>query len=368
MSAPEERLRPQDPSAFRTEVLRRAVRLERRRRRLRTLSVAAILCTLLLSATAVQVARTGAGREVAVGAGGRSGARDVVRATIVELPDVRTPWAAAGGGRLFWILDRGGDRGPVVRRFEGGRQVAVTQLPADAAPEQLVSGTDGGIWMTDPARARAFHVLPDGGLVELPTGGTPSASATFAAERLWFADRRGGRLTGLSGDGSAEHRQLPAGAAPDVVAVGPEGSLWFGDAERATAGSVSPSGAVAMWTLASEEERVVTMGIGPGQALWLLIRSDHGLRLGRADVGGRIVEEDVDTSSAARGLAVGPDGSLWFTSGDGSRLHRRSYTASSAVPLERPVKARSWALAADGTMWAVDADRGELVEVTLPPP
>lgn len=357
-------LSPTDPAAFRSEVLRRAVRLDRRRRLLRRIGAASVVCALILSATSVQLARSGRGGDVTDVAAG-SGSPGRVRATPFELPEVRTPWAAVGsGGGTLWVLDRGGDRGPVVRRFDGRRLEATAELPADAAPEELVAGTDGGIWMTDPPLSRVIRVAPDGRVETWPTGGTPSASAAFTAERLWFADRAAGRLSGIGADGSVVHRQLLAGAAPDIVAVGPEGSLWFGDAERPEAGSVSPSGAVTVWPLAAADERVLALTVGPGQALWLLVRSDHGLRLARADVGGRLVEEDVDGSSAARGLGQGPDGSLWFTSGDGAVLHRRSFTGSSAVPLERTVKARSWALATDGTMWAVDGDRNQLVAVS----
>lgn len=358
-------LSPQDPAAFRADVLRRAVRLDRRRRRARRAGAVTAVAALLLSATAVQVARSD--RDPAGTVGLTASAPDPaspLRVVPLDLPGLRTPWAAVGaGGGALWVLDRGGDEGPVVRRFEAGRAGTTAQLPADAAPEFLVAGTDEGIWMTDPPSSRVFRVGQDGGVTTWSTEGPPSATAVFTAERLWFADRQGARLRGLGPDGSLVDRPLPDAAAPDLVAGGPDGSIWFGDADRAAVGSVSPSGGGSTQPLPAPDQRVLTMATGPGPSLWLLLRSDGGLRLGRVDGRGQVVDEEVDSSRAARGLTQGPDGSIWFTSGDGTVLHRRSLSASTATRLDRPLKARAWALGTDGTVWAVDGDRNQVVEV-----
>ena len=361
-------LTPRDPAAFRAEVLRRAVRLDRRRKHARRAGAASVVAALLLSGTSVQLARSGGGRadEVGLTATAAPSASPAARAVPLDLPGLRTPWAAVGiGGRSLWVLDRGGEAGPVVRRFDGRRPVATAQLPPDAAPEHLVAGTDGGIWMTDPPRSRALRVGPGGEVATWPTGGRPSATAVYSGERLWFGDRRGGRLRGLGADGTLVDRRLPDGAAPEVVGSGPDGSLWFGDRDRPVLGSVSPSGGTATLTLPAPDQRVLVMAAGPGPSLWLLLGSDSGLRLARVG-GGEVVADEVDSSSVARGLTQGPDGSIWFTSGDGALLHRRSLSTALATPLDRPVRARAWALGGDGTVWAVDADRNQVVEVRAP--
>lgn len=360
-------LTPRDPGSFKADVLRRAVRLERRRRRVRALVALAAVGALALSGLTLGLTRIGrGGADVALSTAGPPGA-ETVRARVLELPEVRTPWAVVGGGgRSMWVLDRGGDHGPVVRRFEDRSAAVTAQLPSDAAPEQVVAGTDGGLWMTDPAASRVIRVAADGRVTTWPTQRAPAASAVFAGERLWVAEPGAGRLTGVGTDGSLVARPLPEGTRPAVLALGPDGSVWFADAVRAVIGSVGASGTVTTYDLASPDERVLAMAAGPGPALWLLVRSDSGLRLGRVDGSGHVAEEDIEASSAARALTQGPDGSLWLTSGDGTTLLRRSFSALRRDAIDHPVRARSWALSTDGTIWAVDGDRNQLVELTAP--
>jgi virginiamycin B lyase len=359
-------LTPRDPAAFKADVLRRAVRIDRRRRRMRVLTVAAAVAALLASTASFAVlrARDSTGGVDLTTAGQPVG--DKVRTRALALPDVHSPRAIAGDGDTsLWVLDRGGDR-PSILRFDGGRLAATARLPADAAPEQIVSGTDRGLWMTDPAASRVLRVTREGKVTIVPVGGTPSATAVFAGERLWFGERAAGRLTSVDPSGKVDHRALPAGTAPDIVAPGPDGSIWYGDASRAVIGSVSATGRHAAYDLASPDERVVVMTIGPGPALWLLVRSDRGLRVGRVDGAARIVEDDVETSSATRGLTQGPDGRLWFTSSDGTRLYRTSLSDRTSTALDRPVRARSWAGTDSGGVWALDTDRNEVVELVAP--
>ena len=347
--------------------MRRALRIARRRRRLRAVAVAAAVGALALSAVSLGIVRS---REAATRVDLSTAAppsSTTARTRVLDLPGVHTPWAIAGdGGRSVWVLDRGGQKGPVVLRFDEGKAASTSQLPSDAAPEQIVVGTDGGLWMTDPAASRVLRVARDGRVSALPVKATPSASAVFAGERLYFAERGAGRITSVDAKGGILHQSLPSGTAPEVVSIGPDGSVWFGDAVRADVGSISASGVPVIYHLASPDERVLTMSPGPGPALWILVRSDHGLRLARVDGSGRIVEDDVEPSSAARALSQGPDGRLWFTSGDGTQLHRRSLASLSSIDIDRPVRARSWALSSDGTIWAVDADRNQVLEVNAP--
>jgi streptogramin lyase len=360
-------LTPRDPSAFRADVLRRAVRIDRRRRRARALTAVAAVAALLASSTSFLVLSDRLRPETGL-ATAAPPASDKVSTRVLPLGDLRSPRAIAGDGDTsLWVLDRGGDRGPSVLRYDGGHLAATVQLPADAAPEQVVAGTDRGLWMTDPAAARVLRVTREGAVHAVPVGGTPSATAVFAGERLWFGERAAARITSVDPSGAIDHRALPAGAAPDIVALGPDGSIWYGDASRAVVGSVSATGGHQAYDLASPDERVVVMTIGPGPALWLLVRSDRGLRVGRIDGAGRIVEDDVEPTSAARGLMQGPDGRLWFTSSDGTKLYRTTLGDRITTDLDHPVRARSWAGADNGAVWALDTDRNEIIELITPP-
>jgi len=354
-------LTPRDPAAFRADVLRRAVRIERRRRRARVLMVApGVVAAVLLGALLLQRSSDGDAADVAAGAGD-----GVVRVEAVALPDDASPWAVVvGTDQAVWVLSRE-PATAVVRRARDG-EVRTLPLPADAEPEALVAGTDGGIWMTDPPNRRVLRIDGDGDVRTWPTGAVPSPGATWLSGRLWFAEPALDRITGISAEGDVVHHDVPRGRAPGIVAAGPDGAVWYASSTVSIVGSVATgAGTVNEIDLGgTPDERATVMATGPGPALWLVVRGPAGSRLARVDTSGRVVGDALTAPIEPLALSVGPNGRLWFTVGDGT-VQQQSLARITITPLGQPFDAASWALAADDAMWGVDRMRRTLLRIDV---
>ena len=361
-------LSPRDPQAFNALMLRRVARIERRRRRARVLLVVPSLVAVVLAA--VLLLRSVPAGEVVVGGPPASErpagpvAPAVLGSRSWDLGGGR-PWSVVGGhGGEMWVLGRHADNTPVVWMIDGDDVSVAARLPETARPTVLVAGTDGWLWATDPARSLVLRISPEGEVVAFTTEGVPSSSAVFGPDgRFWFAEPDLDRLTGVAPDGSVVHHELPAGRRPSVVALGPEGSLWYASAGSPQVGSVSSSGAVTEYDLPSVDARVIAMAPGPGPALWLSIDTLDGGVLARMGGRGELITEPLDQGRAPSAMSMGPDGRLWFSTGEGPVITTRSLAGLRRRSVDRSFEADAWALASDGSMWAVDRTRGVLVQV-----
>lgn len=356
-------LTPQDPDAFRATVLRKAARIERRRRRTRALMWVPGAAAVALSV--VLVTRPGPPDEqISAGVAAESVASGVVTTETVSFGDGRTPRAVVGASDgAIWVLERDED-GSAISRVEDDRATVVAELPEGAQPDVVVAGADGALWMTDPVGDRVIRVALDGDVSAWPTPSTPSSTAAFASDgRFWFAEPDRDRLTGMAADGGVLHHDVPRGRRPDVVAVGPDGSIFFGESASPRIGSVSPSGTVTEYDL-DGDERAVAMVSGPGPALWMVLESSSGARLARLDGRGNIVGDELE-GDVPEVIANGSDGRLWYSTADEPAVRQQSLRGPTSRSLDRSLRASSWAMGSDGSMWAVDRERGAVVSVTL---
>ena len=361
-------LSPRDPQAFNALMLRRVAQIERRRRRARLLLVVPSIVAVVLAA--VLMFGSVPPGDVVVG-GPPTGenpplqlAPEVLASRSWDLGGGR-PWSVVGGhGGEMWVLGRDADNTPVVWMLDGDDVSVAARLPETASPTVLAAGTDGRLWATDPARSLVLRIDPAGGVDAFATEAVPSPSAVFGPDgRFWFAEPDLDRLTGMAPDGTAVHHELPAGRRPSVVALGPEGGLWYASAASPRVGSVSSSGAVTEYDLPSVDARVIAMAPGPGPALWLSIDTLDGGVLARMGGRGELITEPLDQGRAPSAMSMGPDGRLWFSTGERSVITTRSLARLERRSVDRSFEADAWALATDGSMWAVDRTRGVLVQV-----
>jgi sugar lactone lactonase YvrE len=274
------------------------------------------------------------------GTGARGAAGDGGPALQAQLAE---PQAVAVGpdGSLF-IADRLNHR---VRRVApdgtittvaGGGQPAGDQLgdggPAVQArlaePKGLAVGPDGTLYIADTGNGRIRRVGPDGVITTLAGGGTPPAGqvgdggpatqarldgpeglalgrdgALYIADRNHHRVRRvgpDGVITTVAGTGARDFggdggpATLARLAEPEEVAVGPDGSLYIADRLNARIRRVGPDG-------------VITTVAGRGT------RGDEG-------DGGPAAQARL---TGPRGLAIGPDGSLYLADSDPNHRVRR---------------------------------------------
>ena len=352
---------PRDPAAFRAEVLRRAMRIERRRRRARLLLAVPLVAVAILSVALVgQLRRDTSTTVVSANPGGSS-----LDASIVATGAAR-PWSVgARPDGTLWVLTRDADGRGHVGVVDERTWRSVAALPADARPESVVSGADGSAWLTDPASHRLLHVTASGRVDTIDTGAPPSATAVLDTDgRLWFAQPTADRLLAASPTGQLQPFPVPRGRQPDVVALAPNGSIAYGAAGAAQLGTISRSGSVVEYPLADRDARVTALALGPGPALWFATDGPAGARLGRVTGQGSLLDEGSVGDRAPAALTLGSDGRIWYSTGHAPLVHEQSLAKASVRSVSRAFAADAWAMASDGTVWAVDRSAGELVELT----
>lgn len=358
-------LTPRDREQFRAQVLRRAAQIERRRARARVfVTVPAIVACLL---AVVLAARIVGDRSTNVRTAAEPSARGANPASVetVNVGKDRHPWAAVTGpDGAVWVLDRGRSGGrPSVLRIDGGVRLVVP-LPAGSQPESIDSGNDGALWLTDPTTSRVMRITVTGTFTSWTTTTPPSATGAPGADgRFWFAEPARDRLTGVTPDGKMIHRQVEVGGHPDLVTLAPDGSIWFAYGSRPAIGSMTVSGAIGSYPLPVAGARAVAMASGPGPALWLFLRGDAGAGLAHVDHRGAVVADPLGSDTAVDDLSLGPDGTLWFSTSRTRLVQRRGIVRSSVLRLDRALRADSWALVTDGSMWAVDREARQVVRI-----
>ncbi len=172
-----------------------------------------------------------------------------------------------------------------------------------AGPTGLAIGPDHAVWFTE-AGANAIGRLAGGVITEypLPHGGTPTAITAGPDGALWFTESGASRLGRIAPDGSITEYPVPVCAgcsdgSQSDIAVGPDGALWF----TSTYGNA-----------------IGRMNVR-GQARWFRLSSArrHPSR-SRPDRTG-LCGQYPDTIS---GVAVKPDGSVWFAEEAANRIGR----------------------------------------------
>jgi streptogramin lyase len=148
-----------------------------------------------------------------------------------------------------------------------------------------------------------------------------------------------GQLVRLAGLGSSE----------GPILAGPAGEIWAAESfaefpyRPASVTRVAADGGVATYPipLASKDEREMTVGglaIGAEGALWAAVgeslpiggppfETSYGGELARISPDGSVATFPVPDQVEPRGIALGPEGNLWFTGARGAYSGEHSYSA-----------------------------------------
>ena len=148
---------------------------------------------------------------------------------------------------------------------------------------------------------------------------------------------------------------------PEGITVGPDGNLWF--TANTAIGRIYPgSGWIALFGL-----HAAATAIAQAQGdLWFAQPDTN--TIGRMHVDGTLVNEYriPSKSSGAGSLALGPDGSLWFTESAAGKIGRilpsgkiAEYALSNAASGPSSIAAGP-----DGAMWFTETTAGKLGRIT----
>ncbi|HLY31153.1 MAG TPA: hypothetical protein VKQ36_08985 [Ktedonobacterales bacterium] len=208
---------------------------------------------------------------------------------------------------------------------------------------QTVVDTQGNIWFAeqaanyigrfDPA-TQAFTTYP---LANVNGHGAAPQDLAFDAQgRLWFTETVGqriGRLDPTTGQFTFwplpnDDANTPAYAY--ALALAPDGSVWYGSLSGGVVGRLDPTtGKVTLHHLRSAQTSVFAMASDAQGRIWCTELLDGRLGVINTTTG-QVTELNVPTTlgnpSGLYGVAVTPDGSVWFASAGANALVRYTPT------------------------------------------
>jgi len=283
---------------------------------------------------------------------------------------------AAGPGGTLWFTESYADRIGVLGQTAAVREIA---LPAGSEPEQIVRGPDGNFWVTLFHANSIARLTPSGDLTEIaiPTQDSGPFDITNGPDgNLWFTESRANTIGRVTPNGAITEFLLDPFFNVEGITAGPDGALWFTRFSNPEfpypgfIGRITPDGSwrevpsdgvgdplgIAtgpdgnLWVTGPANDvvaRVTTsFGItpykvpggvlnvpylitaGPDGAMWFTENGVSeapgnvgGNKIGRITMAGGIRQFDVPTaSSEPSGIAVGPDGRVWFAEQATDRL------------------------------------------------
>lgn len=350
---------PSDPRSFRTEVLRKAARIERSRRRTRAAAWALGFVVVAVSVTALL--RHPVARTAAPGA-----ATDVLQVRAFRPPATRTPYAVAtGADGAVWVTEDPAAPGApaAIVRLDGDGDTTTYVLPTGARPAGITAGADGALWYVDPGRGVLGRITTAGVQRTWPTPAPPGPSiAVDANGSLWFTEPTRDSIGHMTLGGTISQLPLPHGAIPGIVAEGPDGTVWLSETNAGMVAQVEATGALSDFPLPAAQ-RVTALTTGPGPAIWLAASDGTRNWVGYLDGDGRIVEQPAGAAEIDA-LSLAADGQLWFAGPTSASLASALTSGVAIHRLAGDVHPDSITGLPDGSLWIVDRQQSVIDATT----
>jgi streptogramin lyase len=127
---------------------------------------------------------------------------------------------------------------------------------------------------------------------------------------------------------------------PANLAPGTDGNLWFTDSSGQYVGSITPSGATALFALpgptpAGMSDTALAIAGGADGNLWFGML---GGQIGKISPAGNVTLFPIgDTGTGTMGMARGPDGNLWFLEGGAFTIENVDRITSAGVVTQFPI-------------------------------
>ncbi len=226
---------------------------------------------------------------------------------------------AAGPDGNLWFTEAPPGR---IGRIDTSGPIAEfsTGLSAGSSPGDITAGPDGALWFTEDG-GKIGRISTAGAISEfaLPGGSFTLDGITADADGIWFTE---GFPTEVVGRMNVRTQHVtvfplgPNGGIPDGITAGPDGNMWFtrsSSIDRNTSGGTNTE-----FALGADRTGAKDMVRGPDDSLWFSDFNDS--LIGRITTAGAIREFPVSSGSSPAGIAVGPDGNLWFPNTTAARL------------------------------------------------
>ena len=246
-------------------------------------------------------------------------------------------------------------------------RVTEYKLPAEfALPNDLTTGPDGAVWVTDSSLGRIWRIPAKGRIRSYELGQMPGAIVT-AHGSMWVADSGGDAIHRVEANGSSTRYPLETGAFPIDITAGPDGALWFTEGRGDAIGRLALDGTIDRYPLPTTGAFAGDITTGPDGALYF---SEAGTnKVGRITTAGVITEFAVPGENALPGpIVAGPDGALYVAERNDNVISRMTtsgeFTDEFALPREN---ANPVAMIAgpDGALWISEHSTGVVSRMTF---
>jgi virginiamycin B lyase len=198
----------------------------------------------------------------------------------------------------------------------GGLNLGLDRIAADGTITRFPLGT-----------AKEGHALEIYGLVPAGEGSVWVATGELASESYFrFYDSLGGELVHVAADGTVTRFAVPEGVEPHALVRGPDGNLWFvGESGRSATehtsylgkgyvGRMTPTGEFALFPTATEQSAPGGIAVGPDGGLWFTEASTLTRELATIATDGTFGPSTKVRNGYIQGpLSFGPEGDARLT-------------------------------------------------------
>ncbi len=181
----------------------------------------------------------------------------------------------------------------------------------------IVSGPDGNLWFVEWAADAIGRSNIEGEIASFPLpqpASRPTAITVGADRNLWFTEGAASLVGRITVTGDITEFRLPPGSHPSDIVADPDGNLWFTQRGTNRIGRITVSGDIAEFPIPGRRSKPSAITIGADGNPWF---AEAGLpAVGRITPQGNISQFPVPTAAGTESISAGPDGRLWFSSGD----------------------------------------------------
>jgi streptogramin lyase len=246
---------------------------------------------------------------------------------------------------------------------------AITEFPAPSEPVGITAGSDGALWFSED-NLNVGRITLAGAISQFPLlpGSCADATGITSAPdgNVWFTDANCRSMIGKVTPAGVvtEYPLSNALVVPAGIAAGPDNNLWFTESNANKIGRITASGSITEFATSAEPGSIVA---GPDGALWF---TEPG-KVGRITTAG-VVTNEYAIPGAVSGpgvIAKGPDGNLWFAGyetccGFGYNLEGIGKITTAGVVTDYIISplpyhaAAGIAIGPDGNLWFTEYDIG----------
>ncbi len=287
----------------------------------------------------------------------------------------------------------------------------------------IAAAPDGSIWFTEKVAGKIGELSAGGTITEIPTptaASGPEGIAVAPDGTVWFAESQADQIGEISPSGQITEYPDP-GAAPGELAIGPDGNPWFTEPEANEIGTLAITNgkaSVSQYQVPTANSDPGGIAAGAGQLFFTEAAVQGAQRLGTISTSGQITErllptiaggsgaiivapngtpywtepepsggggiEDTNSEwfvpaglSSPDGIALGPDGRIWFSAAGSGTIGWLSQTAFPPIttyrvatdqPATPPASPDTMVAGADGTLWFIEPGLNEIERAALAAP